>query len=97
MLILSRNEGQKVILRLPDGREMEIVMVEVRHWPYRKARLGIQAPADVVIFRDELRERFEDGERRRMPAEEQQPPQTTTTTTTDSDDDDDDKTKGNES
>jgi carbon storage regulator CsrA len=57
MLVISRRKGEQVTFVLPDGREVSIVVTEfdgARH----KVRLGIAAPPDVPIFREELREVF---------------------------------------
>jgi sRNA-binding carbon storage regulator CsrA len=56
MLVLSRNQGEVVVLRLPDGREVRVCLVAFGHngRGKPKARLGFDAPADVVIAREEL-------------------------------------------
>jgi carbon storage regulator len=47
MLVLSRRSGERIII---DGR-ITIVVVEVRG---RHVRLGIEAPKDVSVRREEL-------------------------------------------
>jgi carbon storage regulator CsrA len=54
-LCLSRKPGETVTLVLPDGREATVRVIELRP---DKVRLGFEAPPDVVIFREELREKF---------------------------------------
>ena len=52
MLILTRGPQQKVFIRLPDGRQVVVEVVEAVS--KNKIRLGFQAPDDVVILREEL-------------------------------------------
>ena len=47
MLVLSRKEGQRI--RLGDSIVVTVVRVSGD-----KVRVGIEAPADVVVLRDEL-------------------------------------------
>ena len=54
MLVLSRKQGQKLII----GDNIEIVIVEIRG---DRARLGIDAPTDVSIHREEVHERLRRG------------------------------------
>ncbi len=58
MLAISRMPANvdralsRVMLRLPDGRE---VWVQVAHvYGDKKVRLAIEAPADVIVMREEL-------------------------------------------
>jgi carbon storage regulator len=51
MLVLSRRRGESFVIFLPDGREITVTVVERG---YDKMRLGIEAPADIVIMRSEL-------------------------------------------
>ncbi len=51
MLILSRKVGEKVEIKLPDGRS---VMVLVSRLNDHQVRLGFQAPRDITIMRSEL-------------------------------------------
>jgi sRNA-binding carbon storage regulator CsrA len=60
MLVLSRKEGEEVVLILPDGRRIVVCLVEKYHWG---ARLGFDAPDDVVVMRRELLPEEEDGAR----------------------------------
>ena len=50
MLVLGRNPGQGIVLRLPDGQEIRVVLVLRR----QNISMQIDAPRDVVILRDEL-------------------------------------------
>lgn len=56
MLVLNRAKGEKIIILLPDGREVAVFPAEIRS--LNKVRIGVEAPADVKIFREELRSRF---------------------------------------
>ena len=50
MLVLSRKEGERICI----GSTIELVVVSVRG---SQVRLGLSAPADVPIHRQELRQR----------------------------------------
>ncbi len=63
MLILSRNERQRVTITTPEGRKIVVILVEGRP---RYARLGFEADQDVTIMREEL----EDGPKLRPFAKE---------------------------
>ena len=52
MLVLTRKPGQSIIIG--DGIEVQVLSVAGE-----KVRLGITAPRDVDIFRDEVYERIE--------------------------------------
>ena len=75
MLVLTRKPGQSIII----GDDIEVQILSVAG---EKVRLGITAPREVGIFRDEVYERIEAGEapassnengsgepRRRVPSE----------------------------
>ncbi len=51
MLILTRKIGESLII----GDQIRITVLEVRG---RQVRLGIQAPGDVVVLREELVQRL---------------------------------------
>jgi len=52
MLVLSRKEGEKILIGSAlDGTEIEISVVEIRGG---RVRLGISAPRNVAIRRQEL-------------------------------------------
>jgi carbon storage regulator len=52
MLVLSRKPGEEILV----GDNIRITLVEVSSG---RAKIGIEAPADVVIHRSELRESLE--------------------------------------
>jgi carbon storage regulator len=52
MLVLTRRPGQSIMIG--DGVEVQVLSVAGE-----KIRLGISAPRDVAIFRDEVYERIE--------------------------------------
>jgi carbon storage regulator CsrA len=51
MLILTRRLGEILILELPTGEEIQIAVLELKG---SEARLGIDAPPEVNIIREEL-------------------------------------------
>ena len=56
MLVLTRRIGE----RLRIGPDIEVVVLDVRG---REARLGISAPADVAIHREEIYLKIQDNNR----------------------------------
>ena len=48
MLVLARREGQKILI---DGGRITIMVVEIRP---NAVRLGIEAPKELVIDREEI-------------------------------------------
>jgi carbon storage regulator len=46
MLVLSRRPGERIVIN-------ESIVVTILHTPRGRVRVGIDAPADVPIFRDE--------------------------------------------
>lgn len=56
MLVLSRERDQGIVFTLPSGERMRLVVVDVRRnrRGYCKVRLGVEAPDDVTINRDEV-------------------------------------------
>ena len=56
MLVLTRKPGQSIMI----GKGIEVQVLSVSG---EKVRLGITAPRDVTIFRDEMVERIQDQER----------------------------------
>ena len=56
MLVLTRKPGQSIMIG--EGIEVQVLSVSGE-----KVRLGITAPRDVTIFRDEVLERIQDQER----------------------------------
>ena len=58
MLVLSRHVSERVILRLPDNREIVVSVEKIDHSGGRlRAKLGFVASKDVVIIRQELQEK----------------------------------------
>jgi carbon storage regulator len=55
MLVLTRKPGQSIMIG--DGVEVQVLSVAGE-----KVRLGIKAPRDVTIFRNEVYDRIEDEE-----------------------------------
>lgn len=51
MLTLSRRTHEAIVLDLPDGRRIRLAVLEVLG---KKVRLGLDAPRDVKIMREEL-------------------------------------------
>jgi len=51
MLILSREEGESIILNLPSGEQVYICFVEYKG---KQTKVGIGAPQSVQIHREEL-------------------------------------------
>ena len=47
MLVLSRKNGQKIII----GDDIEIVVIESNH---NNVKLGIEAPKDITVYREEI-------------------------------------------
>lgn len=57
MLVLSRTVDETIVLTLPDGRRIEILVVDIRrNFVINKVRLGIEAPLDVTIHRGEVQD-----------------------------------------
>lgn len=54
MLVLSRKVGESVLLHLRDGRTVDVKITEIRTSRLPRVRLGISAPEDVLILRDEV-------------------------------------------
>lgn len=52
MLVISREVNEKIFLTLPDGQAIVITLVEIGRG--QRARIGINAPREVTILREEL-------------------------------------------
>ena len=50
-MVLSRRDGETILLRLPNGEEIEVTLISGG-----PCKLGIIAPAEVEIVRTELDE-----------------------------------------
>ena len=57
MLILTRKIGESILV----GDNIRLVVLEIRG---RQIRLGIEAPADIVVLREEIAQRLADENRR---------------------------------
>jgi carbon storage regulator CsrA len=67
MLVLSRKDGEKVLILIP-GTEIEIEVAVLDHSPHR-VRLGFTAPSEVKILRSEVLERINAGPAGQSPVE----------------------------
>jgi carbon storage regulator len=50
MLTLTRKSGEVIVITLEDGRQIEVVVKEIRR---NQVRLGIEAPRSCMIHREE--------------------------------------------
>lgn len=58
MLVLSRHRDEKVIVQVPGTNDViEIMVVDIRG---DKVRLGVQAPKNYPVHREEVLERIEE-------------------------------------
>lgn len=55
MLVLTRREGEKITLELPNGEKIILILLNIVN--SKAVRLGIEAPKIVKITRNELFER----------------------------------------
>lgn len=51
MLVLSRNIGQSIVI----GDDIEVTVLDVSR---SQVRLGVKAPRDIAVHRDEIAERI---------------------------------------
>lgn len=61
MLVLSRTHGQRIRLRMADGTDVWLTVVDIGRG---KIRLGILAPKSCIISREELLTAAEQQERK---------------------------------
>ena len=54
MLVLTRKRNESAVLDLGDGRTVCVTVLEIRG---TRVRLGIEAPRDINVVRDELLDR----------------------------------------
>ncbi len=52
MLVLSRGVGERIRLKMVEGTVVWVEVLEVARWG--RVRLGISAPKDVQILREEI-------------------------------------------
>jgi carbon storage regulator CsrA len=55
MLCLGRETGERVVITMPDNRTITIEVLE--RWRGHQVRLGITAPKDVLVDREEITQR----------------------------------------
>jgi len=56
MLILTRRPGETLIIELPNGKQIDVTVLEVKG---NQGRLGTDAADEIAIVRKELLERLE--------------------------------------
>ncbi len=55
MLVLSRKAGESILLHLRDGRTVDVKVTDIIPSPRgNRVKLGISAPDDVLILREEV-------------------------------------------
>lgn len=65
MLILNRKVNEDLYILLPDGRPVVVKVVAIRDRD--KARIGVSAPADVVVHRHEIFEKIQEEKAAGLP------------------------------
>lgn len=58
MLVLSRHHNQSIIIRVPGGPEIKMQVVDIRG---DKVRIGITAPGEVTVHREEVQRAINGG------------------------------------
>ena len=53
MLVLTRRPGETLIIELPTGEQVEVTVLNVNR---NQVRIGLDAPEQVQILREELHE-----------------------------------------
>lgn len=53
MLVLTRRVGESILIELPSGELIEVTMLDVKG---SQVRIGTDAPDDITIIREELRD-----------------------------------------
>ena len=56
MLVLSRKIGEQIVI----GKDITVTIVEIKHG---RVRLGVSAPPEVSIHREEVAMRIEESQR----------------------------------
>ncbi len=54
MLVLTRNAGERIFIKLPDGSKIVVQVVAVHGRGC--VRVGIEAARDILILREEVKE-----------------------------------------
>lgn len=62
MLVLSRHRDEQIIITCPDGTRIVITVVDIRG---DKTRLGIAAPIEYSVHRNEIQAQVDAGDRYR--------------------------------
>jgi len=55
MLVLTRREGETLIIELPTGETIEVTVLGIKG---NQVRIGTDAPDDIAIVREELLEKL---------------------------------------
>ena len=50
MLVLSRKEDEAIIIKLPNGDQIDVIVTQING---NQVRIGVDADADVEIMREE--------------------------------------------
>ncbi len=67
MLVLTREKGERIVLRFAPSKEQTEIVIEVLEFEkindpeYREIRLGISAPNRVSINRGEIQDKIDAG------------------------------------
>lgn len=56
MLVLTRRVGERLILTDPEGRQVTFIILSDRD---NQIRIGIEAPRDIEIHREEIYDRIQ--------------------------------------
>lgn len=56
MLVLSRRLGEQIVITTPEGRKIEVTVVDIGR---EKIRLGVQADKEVTIHRREVQDEYD--------------------------------------
>ncbi|MBC7077588.1 MAG: carbon storage regulator [Synergistales bacterium] len=54
MLILNRKTNERIVIRLADGRRIEVVIARIS---LQSVKVGVIADRDIVVLREELQKR----------------------------------------
>jgi len=70
MLVLSRKEGERIVIAVPPSGSETLVAVQVcKVRGETRVRLGFEAPREVAILREEIWQAMQDGKAVREAAE----------------------------
>ena len=56
MLVLTRMQNEKIVITTPDGIRITVMVIAIRG---DKVRLGIAAPKDVAVHREEVQNQID--------------------------------------